>query len=79
VQVRPFLNVAGGTIELSDLRGVGGMQVCTYAVFLYAVCVCVCSVWIAWCVLCVAGGVCDVCVCVVCVCMLCHVARACCA
>jgi Fe-S cluster biogenesis protein NfuA len=24
--VRPFLNVAGGTIELSDLRGVGGMQ-----------------------------------------------------
>ncbi len=25
--VRPFLNVAGGTIELSDLRGVGGMQV----------------------------------------------------
>jgi Fe-S cluster biogenesis protein NfuA len=25
--VRPFLNVAGGTIELADLRGVGGMQV----------------------------------------------------
>merc|ERR1711990_1345087 len=24
--VRPFLNVAGGTIELDDLRGVGGMQ-----------------------------------------------------
>jgi len=24
--VRPFLNVAGGTIELSDLRGVGGLQ-----------------------------------------------------
>ena len=26
--VRPFLNVAGGTIELADLRGVGGMQAC---------------------------------------------------
>jgi lysyl-tRNA synthetase class 2 len=24
--VRPFLKVAGGTIELKDLRGVGGMQ-----------------------------------------------------
>jgi len=24
--VRPFLNVAGGTIELADLRGVGGLQ-----------------------------------------------------
>ena len=73
MQVRPFLNVAGGTIELSDLRGVGGMQVCMYAVYVSMQCVdsLVCFV----CCRCV----CVMCVCVCSVCMQCDVGLVCCA